>query len=873
MASSVINNGEASLTQGRENGHVLAELQDLSWCDLLNYPLDTRTAQGAPPPFSMDGGFGGHDPSGYQSGVIDGSLGNADFDGNWNLMGSGPGFALATFNNSQTTQDFEVTPNNDIFSNSTGVVNFGVPDVNSTISELDHRIGGSNIGGSLGLENFSNVLDNMISHQSTSLDNLDPGFNMAIFDLDFLQGLNDSLPVEMFDEIHRSLNRDDVADHSMIVPNSSGVGTSLYPRGLGFGEALTREPLHLLEEHRPPETHYATEPGLFVPNMGAEVGAAQFNMPPGPYCTPQDSAVGLVSNRHSGSSVERHDESTACPNIILTTDTNLSSYEVDVKKADTKPTPQVTRKRNRYSNGEWEEADTHISRLYLDKGHTAEEVEFEMSVIHGFEASLSTIKKRVAGWGKGKRSRTAKALPAISAEGKIFEIISEQVRNFKSEEWKRQREANAKENENRRKLQIERGNKRGAKKRSSEELFHAIDSLFKGLFATGPKSWSADTRRFKSPSNTVNSAGAWQLLADQIASVHMLVEGQLYHHASFMLGQVLVGLRDAARICDPNFMVHFWTICHVLANIPVRSRKAFQGSPWLGWFLRHLQQILISTFGKHPLVVIVDSLFQVWKLSPRDLKPTLGLGHWKAIYTLGGLIGKDHNIVLNMGAHCTKSWKSKFSASSAMVELLRKPLITNARELEAEEVAEMKLDYLFAATKEKYNEADIMHEVSQTLSWAGQICRERANQHRLQYDSVTRVFFFASELVATYHLEVWKQPEQKQAKPQNLELGCKVIDEAIEILRHGDQQCRIRAASFSKRLSTWIKGHRRKAGARPKMAAVEEQKKKVLDERARTREIVREITKERIKGSRRRKWTPRKERVVEKDLLLGSLSA
>ncbi|KAH9217165.1 hypothetical protein DL95DRAFT_107387 [Leptodontidium sp. 2 PMI_412] len=471
------------------------------------------------------------------------------------------------------------------------------------------------------------------------------------------------------------------------------------------------------------------------------------------------------------------------------------------------------------------------------------------------------------------------------------------------EERRRERNKHEKEKERRRQLQIESGNRRGGKRGHKErcvgrhitevnigpflstvylhqeELFHAIDALLHGWFAAGGRSWSADTRRFKPPPNSPDPTEAWQLVSDQVASVYMLVEGQLYHHANFMLGQVLAGLRVAARVCDPSFIVHFWTICHVLSGVPVRSRGAFPASLWLGWFLRHLKQIFSSAFGQHPLVVIVDSLLKVWASSPRDLKATLGLGHWKAIHTLGGLVGSTHNIVLNMGAHCTKIWKSKFSASSTLVEFLYQPLLTgNAHDLEAEQMAEVSLNYLFAASKEKYNELGVVNEASQLLTQTREICREKAHLHTLQYDSVTRAFVFSLELVATHHLETWKQPEQKQNKQPDRELSYKYMGEAIEILQYGDLQCRIRATSFSKRLSTWIKGHRQKTGNRPKNVAIEEEKKKVLQEKARTRELVRHIAKEPIKGSRRRRLvrgtprnSPRDGLAVTRDLLLASL--
>jgi hypothetical protein len=113
---------------------------------------------------------------------------------------------------------------------------------------------------------------------------------------------------------------------------------------------------------------------------------------------------------------------------------------------------------------------------------------------------------------------------------------------------------------------------------------------------------------------------------------------------------------------------------------------------------------------------------------------------------------------------------------------------------------------------------------------------------------------------------------------QNCELSYQCMGEAIEILRYSDIQCRIRAASFSKRLSIWIKGHEKRTGDRTKEAAAEEQRRGIFEEKARTREIIRTIAKEQIIGPRqggrikgKLRDTPRDRLVMCRSLLLASL--
>lgn len=469
------------------------------------------------------------------------------------------------------------------------------------------------------------------------------------------------------------------------------------------------------------------------------------------------------------------------------------------------------------------------------------------------------------------------------------------------EELREERKRREKGNEKLRQMQVERGNKNAAKKERSnsrhtkpritnvnvgpflstaykqqEQLFHAIDEFLKGIFATRSQKWTAGDHHFLPPANAPYFADAWQLLSNQVGSVSILIERQLYNQANSMLGELLEGVKATAQICDPNFMVHFWTICHVFVGVPARCRGGnLRGSLWLGWFLRNLKESLSAAYTtEHPLIVIVDSILDIWNKSPRDLKPTLGLGHWKATHTLGALIGGAHNIVLNMGVCCTKSWKSKFSASSITVELLyQRLLLASECNIRAEQLAEVYLSYLSAASKEECNGLCAVSDATKLLSWTREICREKAHRHTLEYDSVTRAFVFSSWLVATHHLETVEQTER------DYELSYKYMGEAIEILRYGDLQCCIRAASFSGRLSMWIKGHRQKTGKRSKAAAREEEKSKVLEEKVRTREIIRQIPKKRFPGARYKKVikgvrrnVPREEHALERDLLLASLT-
>ncbi|KAK4233414.1 hypothetical protein C8A03DRAFT_19519, partial [Achaetomium macrosporum] len=574
---------------------------------------------------------------------------------------------------------------------------------------------------------------------------------------------------------------------------------------------------------------------------------------------------------------------------------------------DTQRKSQGERKRIRHSRSEWEKANEHLHRLYVEKGYTVEEVAFDMAVIHDFEAGISTYQKRLASLGKDKRLRTAKALPEppiSDAEPdipKAFEIICEQSRRMRAEERRTERVKQKREREKRRLLQLERGNERGRKKerkgktrdktmsrisqhwigpflqdiyKHQEDLFHSIDAFCKKLFAAGEESWVADARHLRPPLGTPDLSLAWRRLSDQVAGVQLLVEGGLYNQVNFMLGHVLASLRTVVQVRNPGFVVHFWAVCSQFLSIPVRCRgMKSQGNPYLGWFLRRLRENLVSIYGKQPLVDIVDSLLHVLVSSPRDLKPTLGLARWKAIHALGSLIGPTHCIVLNMGVRCAKAWRSKFSTPTTTLELLRQPVLATISGIyDAQYMAEVSLDYLFAVVTEGFNPPNIIAEARELLAWTAEICRKKAQQRTLRYDSVTRAFAFSTRVLAKHFVDPPPDQASRTQRPQHdAEVSFRYLGGAIEVLRWGDLQCRIRAAGFSNLLLAWVKGNPRS----PKDAThAGMQAQNIIELKARRREILRTLDKKRIKGTekRRRDRVWRKDRTQEKNLLVASLA-
>jgi hypothetical protein len=380
---------EVGLNSSQQGNIVLSEPVDCSGPGLLQHPLCPWTAQCGPPQANIGEVVGNHGISGLESGIIDGNLEIADFDSAWDIVGFEPSLTLTTLNNDQTIDIFNSLPGTEILSNGQGTVSLGVFDEDLAILNFDHRLGSSNNGSSQGIEIFGDRLENLISHEILGLENLDAGSDMATVDLSLaIPSFDDSLQLASFDENHDELNHLNSDSHSVTFLPFPTLGAAKdgtpWP---GLEGPLAGESLHITGERNFSGILHATEVGFVGPKAGLTMDSVQYDMSFSPHWLTQGTSCGLPLSGQSEGVAERQPDNTADLSTIFGADNSLISFMAGVRQADVKPKPRAVQKRKRHSDSEWEEADKHVRRLYLDKGHTAEEVEFEMSAIHGFEAS------------------------------------------------------------------------------------------------------------------------------------------------------------------------------------------------------------------------------------------------------------------------------------------------------------------------------------------------------------------------------------------------------------------------------------------------------------------------------------------------------
>ncbi|KAL8383127.1 hypothetical protein RB595_006744 [Gaeumannomyces hyphopodioides] len=333
-----------------------------------------------------------------------------------------------------------------------------------------------------------------------------------------------------------------------------------------------------------------------------------------------------------------------------------------------------------------------------------------------------------------------------------------------------------------------------------ETLFHAIDGFVKGTVAGGEKQrWTAVTRQFEPPSGIKSPSGAWQAMSNRCSSLAVVVGAEIYDRADFVFHRIFDDLQAAAQSRDPNFLLHFWTICHILANIAFTAQRKSTEFLYLKLFLLKFRSTLPPD---SPFFGMLDALLCVTIHSPKDTKPTLALSCWKATHVLGSLIGEEHALVLNMGAQCAKTWKSKFTVSQDTVKELYRPLIASANGAgnKEEEIAVL-YDSLHATWRQEPSKEPPVDQLARLGEVAKEQClQELASQDGLRFTLAAKALLFSMSMQASHVMELWKVPAER-AKGADLRQSFRHLDEAIEVLRRGDFDCRVHALGLSQTLA------------------------------------------------------------------------
>ncbi|KAK3358774.1 hypothetical protein B0T25DRAFT_447854, partial [Lasiosphaeria hispida] len=439
----------------------------------------------------------------------------------------------------------------------------------------------------------------------------------------------------------------------------------------------------------------------------------------------------------------------------------------------------------------------HVRHLYIEQNHTAQELAFEMEVLHGVNKHPG-FRKNATGQNQGERTpatkrrrHAASLLKSGADKPPVFQLKSYlQLKSHLS-------------------INIV-PSSAGEQCHHQHKMLHTIHALVQGIFDTKSK-------------DIIQPVGAeyrsaWQLLYDKCLGFAAVCAGGTGGKANFLYNQILGQLCKLPEQRDYMFLIYIWKICLSMSAMRFPGRTDTNRFIFLQVLLVRLRMAFINISGEHQQprteVTLLECLFHVLSSSPRHFKTTLGIGCWKAMNMIGSMVGHEHTLILAMGVYCVRHWKNNFEVKVEQLDPQYELLLD--RQSDAQRSPEEQAAIMYGYTSALLQRQDrskggkildtTAGHANRLLTLTAEPCRSAASDGSLRYDVTTRAFAFASELVANHRLETQVSRENQNFSTRGHTFGIP-MDQAIEVLRNGDLECRVRAAELSKRLAIWLKSY------------------------------------------------------------------
>ncbi|KAF3152070.1 hypothetical protein TWF594_005824 [Orbilia oligospora] len=281
---------------------------------------------------------------------------------------------------------------------------------------------------------------------------------------------------------------------------------------------------------------------------------------------------------------------------------------------------------------------------------------------------------------------------------------------------------------------------------STRMMYQALNNIIKGSFGSSRrvKGWTSDHIQLVPPAYASNNLSTWETLMDQCHCAGLLSEMKLYH-------------------CFSTFLHKIFTTIDAVA---------------------------LRLGRQHPVVNLLEALIFQAKYPLAQFKNTLGLGYLTSIDGFGQMITTCHPVVLNMSSHYARQqWRTDTEGHRDTMRLLYNESLNEAKKLSGgcdEGTISLLYSYTYAMCKGYNDCSEVLNLASQLRDITEPICR---NQADLKGGIVVRSFVFSTSLLAKYF------------KWQDSNLTRRQMNDAIEILRRGDQECLVYALALSKVLT------------------------------------------------------------------------
>ncbi|EXM12477.1 Clr5 domain [Fusarium oxysporum f. sp. vasinfectum] len=348
-----------------------------------------------------------------------------------------------------------------------------------------------------------------------------------------------------------------------------------------------------------------------------------------------------------------------------------------------------------------------------------------------------------------------------------------------------------------------------------EAFVNNIRTFLGRVFAKSANSWRVDKFNFQSTSASPRWTKSWELLFHQSQEASILARGERKGNLKFMLEDILFSIRarfiteaNPLERNDPYALVYFFRILMEFHDIRRRGSQRMEINR------QDLLRVILDTTSsfadelprEHPLAGFLDLVKT--PLQESQLEPTrfrfiefLSWSHSQILRAFKAQMNDaKHPVILNMTAYHLSTWRT-YVPTGISLRAEYEILQCNSEFLDpsSEEAIKLLLDYATMVSNNSQGLdlqlVGIMEELhGHSLNWI-------LRQTQLQFQPTTYAFIFSTEWLSN---KAYEFPKYLYSS------SYEYLDEAIEILRHGDSDCCIWAASFSKRMKLWFKNSNQK---------------------------------------------------------------
>lgn len=352
----------------------------------------------------------------------------------------------------------------------------------------------------------------------------------------------------------------------------------------------------------------------------------------------------------------------------------------------------------------------------------------------------------------------------------------------------------------------------------------AIDTIIKCSFGSANENekWTSDQITLTAPSTELNDSRRWQHINSQCSAFVALSGIGLYAQLRAALKQLNKDVKRLDIFLKPKAflfqLIYMWRMClellkarlHLPRVQTVDGQSKLSLNPLVPTFLAQWEEHLAQTLGsRDPACDIMAALLTIFRRSPGRLKMGLERGYFMTIKGLERIVGSNNGIVLRMFSHYIKS----SSQDDMFIE-----------GGQGDKLSEM-FRYISLHADQSYGPCSpdaisILHGYTKIVLAKTTIVAGNLNSYNPvlpRTSSPTRVEDFAMEVrqraksnlqasggsdydlmaVEAYVFSTELLAKRLYHKANPL-FSLELLDEAIDLLKHGNVECLIWAAMFAK---------------------------------------------------------------------------